>query len=193
MLKTSSYLFLILILLSCKRDTQEHQLHEALKSYYSHDQIDELLLVKSHFENYVVQGLNLKSSKKENIYKAYNNHLSKYEYEGDLKVPFEQSIKFQVSDMISPELASDIWVNPENFKESFTNANYNLDGKYWKMLGDYRNTNDMIDKYLLIYQQTGDLSPSHVAGFIKESQAQDFKQALFQLFVAMHYVSLNKF
>ncbi len=99
---------------------------------------------------------------------------------------------------LSPSIFSEVWSFNKSLKynaydsfDTLKSISYARNGKYVEFLTQIGKDYPIVASYLQSFQNAGDLSPSMVAGFLRDYDQFDLSDPKIRLIVAVHYLTSN--
>ncbi|HNQ82396.1 MAG TPA: hypothetical protein PLW31_00015 [Bacteroidales bacterium] len=190
------HLLIGLLLLNCSGPcNSDLQSDPVINSVFSQSEIKDLSIILDFFTDQICSKHLMDSA---NTQKCFKNYLDRMNNDGkkgviDINIPFElqRSVYTQISDSTLNEIWSfeRSWI--PHTSDTSKHIYYNPNGKYVKFLREFGEENKVIKNYYDSYVNTGDISPSMVADLQMNKDVYDINDIRIQLFVAIHYLTLN--
>ena len=162
---------------------------------FSTTEIENLSKILDFFEGQICSIEKVEIANTLGCYSSFFERMQKGAEDGEIPIDIsfdQQKILYQ---NIDRSTFDEIWGFNKMWRhissDPLKSMGFNYDGKYVDFLGEYGKLNPIIYEYYDTYQQAGDISPSMVAGLVKNHQAYDISQVNIRLIIAIHYLTIN--
>jgi hypothetical protein len=186
----------LIVLLNCSGSYQKDlQSSPTLKSIFTPPEIQDLSILLEFFQDEICSLQQSDYSDISKCYASYLDRLKKSSANGkiEINIPYEsQKILYS---QISDSTFNEIWSFEKGWvphtSDTLMHIYFNPRGKYIEFLEELGKENQAILDYYRSYVETGDISPSMVASLLENHKSYDVHDIRVQLFVAIHYLTLN--
>lgn len=195
-MKKTYYIFLLLLLIGCKSaDQQRLDSNQAITKVFDESEIKDLEKILHFFNKQICETQKIDNADICECYQRFFKRMEEQKKTGE----FETKISFQEQENMYRQINESTFNQIWTFAESWHQGNpaplkeivFNYNGKYLKYLEESGRKNDIIRNYYESYTSVGDISPTMVGSILMEYKKYDISDVGIQLFIAIHYLTLN--
>ena len=204
MKQLSCYIIVILIMLAgCKSSTEkEMQSIQTVTDIFDRAEIKDLATIVDFFNAQICDEPKNTKDEITKCYQRFFKQMKECEIKGDIIVPIPFEKQQELYSQISTKSFNEIWAYRQNwarvlvdsvlYDSYVTEIHIKCNGKYLQFLEKLGSENEVISNYLDALDKVGGMiNPTLVAWVIYYDDQFDVKDLRFQIFIAIHYLTLN--
>jgi len=161
--------------------------------YFNNEQIKDLDIILSYFENEIFSKVCLQNENKKECYTKLFSELKENVQKGYFGLDLSSKKIDSIFNKINKSTFDEIW----NYNKSYTKTNtfkivnINFQGKYMLFLYDLGFKHPIIKDYYEKINFSGDISPSLIIGIINSGEKLNTEDIDIRQFLAIHYITIT--
>ena len=196
---------MLVLLMGCKSNTaKEMQSIRTVTDIFDKAEIKDLATIVDFFNAQICDEPKNAKADITKCYQSFFKRMEECEIKGDITVPVSFEAQQGLYSRISARSFNEIWAYNQHWARILvdsvlhdtyvTEIHLKCNGKYLQFLEKLGNENEVISDYLdALLSVGGMISPAHVAWVLKLYDQFDVKDLRFQIFIAIHYLTLNDY
>ena len=197
------YVIILLLGMGCSPNRTEKELasNKTITDVFDKSEIKELAMIVDFFNAQICDAQKGEKTTITQCYQHFFNWMKACELSGNYdSIPYHVSYQEQqkMYSQLSEDVFDQIWRIDQRWYHDALDTTDTVEviditynGKYLKFLKEFGKENGLIEEYADEFEQVGEIGPVGSSMVLNEYQLFDVNDIRFQLFIAMHYLTLN--
>lgn len=186
-------LLLLITTLSCK--SQSLADYKDVQVVFNTEEIADLEKIIDFFSQTICEAENVPDAKVLDCYDHFFKRMKRSEQRGEIDLKIPQAAQEQLLNSLNPNTFNEIWyrslIKGSSPQDKFT-LSLKVSSKYFRFLKLMARENGKIENYVEMLEKVGEFSPGMFADVLLNYKDYDIRDKRIQLFMSIHYLTLNK-